>query len=352
MQALKKIESTVSYELIRVIGQGSFAKVYLSRRIGFGLDRYVAVKITDVKNMDDRYREAIIEEVRISGHLSHPNILHVYDCGLIKDHYFFMVCELVDGYSLREVIAQHTRKVMNRLGNHGPIPISLMKHAAASILMHAAQGLDYIHNARNVLTGDSIALVHNDLKPGNILFTMNGSLKVSDFGISYSPMRSVRMKGGTPGYMAPEQIQTLLNPKQSSKPRPTSDIYSLGVCLHETLTDRRLFQAPRQGMKREDLLKSIYEQMKHVTPGLTKKINPAAEPHLCSIVDRCLQFEPVNRYQSVREIIQEVDSLIRKGVFLPEIFDKRFLAEYLHSLFDGKGLERFWEKAGKKSETN
>lgn len=326
-------ESKVGYKLIQEIGRGAFAKVYLAIREGFGLDRYVAVKLVDMSAMGERQRTVIMDEARITGKLSHANIIHIYDCGTLGDHCFFIVAELINGFSLKDVIRRHTDLVMDKMKGQESIPMSLLKHSIASILMHTALGLDYIHNARDLVTGDNLQVIHNDLKPGNILLGFDGSLKVSDFGISYSPLRAVKLKGGSPAYMAPEWIKALIEEDKAASPSATSDIFSLGVTLHETLTDRRLFKATRPDMNRKQMLKAIYEQMENYRRGRTRKINPAADPNLCRIADKCLAFEPEKRYQNTKQIIDELDELISDGVYHPQILDRRFLAEYMQNLF-------------------
>lgn len=327
-----KIESKVGYRIVKQIGKGAFAKVFLALREGYGLDRYVAIKVVDMSMMDERHRTVILDEAKITGKLSHPNIIHIYDCGMVDSQFFFNVIELVNGYSLREIIQKHTSMVMDRLKGYERIPVSLLKHATASILMQICLGLSYIHNSRDLVTGESLNVIHNDLKPGNILIGFDGSLKISDFGISYSPLRSVKLKGGSPAYMAPEWIRSLLDGEKKVRPKETSDIYSLGVCLHETLTDRRLFKA-KGNLNRNQMLEQIYEQMKNYKPGTTRRINPAADPELCRIADRCLRFEPSKRYQESQTIIDELDEMILEGHFHPQIMDRRFLAEYMDSLY-------------------
>ena len=342
----KDIESQVGYRLIREIGKGAFAKVYLGIRSGFGLERYVAIKVVDMSMMSERHRTVIMDEAKITGKLNHPNIIHIYDCGIVDSHYFFNVIELVNGYSLREVIRQHTSLVMDRLKGQDSIPMSLLKHAIASVLMHTTLGLNYMHHAQDLLTGEPLNVIHNDLKPGNILIGFDGRLKVSDFGISHSPLRSVQLKGGSPAYMAPEWIRSLLDGDKDVKPVTTCDIFSLGVCLHETLTDRRLFKA-QPNMTRNEMLEEIYKQMITFKPGRTKQINPAADPHLCRIADRCLQFDVEKRYQDTQHIIDELDELISDGVYHPEILDRRFLAEYMENLYSETDQHRFLGALGR-----
>ena len=336
----EEFESKVGYRLIKEIGKGAFAKVYLAIREGYGLERYVAIKVVDMSTMNERHRTVIMDEAKITGKLSHPNIIHIYDCGIVEPHFFFSVIELVNGYSLREVIRQHTSLVMDNLRGYDDIPMSLLKHAIASVLMHTTLGINYIHHAEDLLTGEKVGVIHNDLKPGNILIGFDGRLKVSDFGISYSPMRSIRLKGGSPAYMAPEWIRSLLDGEKNVKPDITCDIFSLGVCLHETLTDRRLFKA-KPNMTRNEMLEEIYKQMAKFKSGFTKKVNPAADPNICRIADRCLQFDPNKRYQESQSIIDELDELISDGVYHPEILDRRFLAEYMENLYSIEEQHRF-----------
>jgi eukaryotic-like serine/threonine-protein kinase len=337
------IQNNVEYELIQVIGKGAFADVHLAIRRGFGLDRYVAIKIIDMSMMGEKHRTVIMDEAKLVGKLSHPNILHIYDCGMLGDQYFFIVLELVNGFSLKDLIQEHTNKVMTILKDHNPIPLSLMKNAAASILINTTLGLNYIHKAEDLLTGKKMQVIHNDLKPGNILIGFDGSLKVSDFGISYSPLRSVKLKGGSPAYMAPEWIQSLLK-KKKDRPKVTVDIFGLGVTLYETLTDHRLFKAPRPGMERNEMLTAIYEQIKEVRPGQTLKKNPAADKNLCAIADRCLEFNPANRYQNCVEIIEEFDKAVENGLYQPGCLDRRFLSEYMASLYSEDQIHRYSAK--------
>lgn len=326
------IEHQVNYRLIREIGRGAFAQVYLGLREGGGIDRYVAIKVIDMTSMSERHRTVIMDEAKITGRLNHPNLIHIYDCGTVSGQYFFSVIELVNGFSLRDVIRQHTSLVMDRLKGYDSIPMSLLKHAIGSIFIHTTLGLNYMHNAEDLVSGEPLSMIHNDLKPGNILIGFDGSLKVSDFGISYSPLRSVRLKGGSPAYMAPEWIQILLSGEKNVTPQVTCDIFSLGVCLHETLTDRRLFRV-KPKMPRDEMLKEIYRQMKAYRRGQTRRINPAADPNLCRIADRCLHFDPACRYQNTQEILDDLDELISDGAFHPEILDRRFLAEYMENLY-------------------
>ena len=100
-------------------------------------------------------------------------------------------------------------------------------------------------------------------------------------------------------------------------------------------------------MTRNEMLEEIYKQMNAFKPGRTKQINPAADPHLCRIADRCLQFDVDKRYQDCQDIIDELDELISDGVYHPEILDRRFLAEYMENLYSETDQHRFLGALGR-----
>ena len=198
------------YELHRQLARGGTADVFLAR--DQLLDRPVAVKVlfssfaTDQKFVD-RFRQ----EAQSAANLSHPNIVAIYDWGEERGTYF-IVMEYVEGRSLAEI-----------LNTEGP----LHPDRAAEIASDVADALGFAH--RN-------GLVHNDVKPGNILISPSGQVKVTDFGITtvIAKAKAEQTEGGkqmvfgTPSYLSPEQAQ--------GKPvDPKSDLYSLGVVLYEAL---------------------------------------------------------------------------------------------------------------------
>lgn len=170
----------------------------------YRLDRNVAVKRLRPEIAEDSgARERFLTEARAAARLDHPNIVRIHSA-LEAPEGLFLVFEYIHGGSLAERLAG------------GPLP----PPEALGLLEQIAAGLDYAHG-RGVL--------HQDLKPANILATPEGKAKIADFGIAHvAPASSHGWAAGTPGYMAPEQAD--------GQPCPASDIYSLAVCACELLT--------------------------------------------------------------------------------------------------------------------
>lgn len=199
------------YELHRQLARGGTADVFLAR--DQLLDRPVAVKVLFSSfASDETFVERFRQEAQSAANLSHPNIVAIYDWGEERGTYF-IVMEYVEGRSLAEI-----------LNTEGP----LHPDRAAEVASDVADALGFAH--RN-------GLVHNDVKPGNILISPSGQVKVTDFGITTVIAKAKaeqskdgkQMVFGTPSYLSPEQAQ--------GKPvDPKSDLYSLGVVLYEMLT--------------------------------------------------------------------------------------------------------------------
>ena len=198
------------YELHRQLARGGTADVFLAR--DQLLDRPVAVKVLFSSfASDEKFVERFRQEAQSAANLSHPNIVAIYDWGEERGTYF-IVMEYVEGRSLAEI-----------LNTEGP----LHPDRAAEIASDVADALGFAH--RN-------GLVHNDVKPGNILISPSGQVKVTDFGITTVIAKAKaeqtkdgkQMVFGTPSYLSPEQAQ--------GKPvDPKSDLYSLGIVLYEML---------------------------------------------------------------------------------------------------------------------
>src|SRR5919112_5253614 len=195
------------YELIEVIGSGGMAVVWRARDTRLG--RSVAVKILRPQFAEDReFVERFESEARHAASLAHPNVAAVYDTGFDPGPdggTRYIVMELVDGPSVAEVLRV------------GPLPIPL----ALDVAIAAARALAAAHRR---------GLVHRDVKPGNLLIGPDGRVRLADFGIARALTASrVTTAGTTLGsgpYMSPEQMA-------GADVLPRSDIYSLGVVLHE-----------------------------------------------------------------------------------------------------------------------
>ena len=240
------------YELIREIGRGGSATVYLAH--DRALDRQIAVKlIAPALANDPGFLDRFMREARISAGLSHPNILTVHDVGESDDHRPFLAISLVDGESLEQVIAQS-----------GRLPLA----EAARILGQLAAALDYLHAA---------GLIHRDVKPSNVLVEESGRVLLSDFGIAYA-RESTRytatgMLLGTPRYMAPEQMR-------GDEPSPQTDVYAMGVVAFEMLAGVPPFEGTGTGL--------MYQIVHEPPPSLRAKV-PDAPPGIEAVIARALE---------------------------------------------------------------
>ncbi len=255
------------YRLDTKLGEGGMATVYCGTDTL--LRRHVAIKVLRAQYAsDDEFVRRFYQEAESAAKLSHPNIVNTYDVGREGDTYF-IVMELVDGPSLAEVIA-----------GDGRLPEPVAIDYAAQI----CNGLAYAHRQ---------GLLHRDIKPANILLTKDDVVKLSDFGIARA-MSQQTMAMTRPGlimgsvyYLSPEQAQGL-------ELHETSDLYSVGVVLYQMLTGK----LPYTGES------PVTVALKHVSDPVPAidTAETGVSPALAAIVNKLLQKQPQNRFQSASEV--------------------------------------------------
>src|SRR5579862_890612 len=198
-----------NYRLLQVLGNGSFANVYLGKHLY--LKTEVAIKVLCGNINEDSIERFMIEASRLR-ELEHPHIVRILDIGL-EDGFPYLIMEYAPFGTLRKRHPQGER-----------VPLATVISYAQQI----ASSLDY---------ADKHNLIHRDLKPENLLIGADERILLSDFGIAlpmhHTESMSVQTIGGTLAYMAPEQIR--------GKPRPASDQYALAVMIYEWLTGNRPF---------------------------------------------------------------------------------------------------------------
>ncbi len=266
--ALKAGEKLGNFEIVAMIGHGGMGEVYRARDVR--LKRDVAIKTLPSGFAADRDRITRLErEARAASALNHPSIVSVYDIGT-EGGVSFIVSELVDGETLARLIQR------------GPLPLRKLIEVSTQI----CDGLAAAHAA---------GVIHRDLKPGNIMLTRDGRVKILDFGLA----RQDRAHGvdcttmeashpgmimGTPGYMSPEQVRG----------EPTdarSDVFSFGVILYEMESGKRAFPGG-----------SSVEVMNSILKDEPPELPPASPPALDRIIRRCIEKQPASRFQSAADL--------------------------------------------------
>ncbi len=215
-----------SYRLRKRLAVGGMGEVYLGEKIGpEGFVKPVVLKCVLPQLASDRaFVQLFLDEARLAALLNHPNIAQVYDFGLVDDIYYIAM-EYVPGYTVDDI-----RRKLKSINQFMPI-----QHIAC-IASQVCQGLHYAHCLTDA-NGVGLGLVHRDVSPHNLIVSIDGSVKIVDFGIAKARagLTRVQAKGavGKFGYMSPEQARGEVVDGRS-------DIFSLGICLWEILSNERL----------------------------------------------------------------------------------------------------------------
>ena len=260
------------YELLEELGRGAMGVVYKARDPK--IDRLVALKvIAQAEGLDaaqrEQGRERFQREARAAGRLAHPNIVTVHDVGEDRGR-DYLVMEFVEGVPLDHLL--RTRR---------PLPL----HEVLAIGEQVAQALDYAHTH---------SIIHRDVKPGNILLTRDGVVKVTDFGIARFAGAEATQTGqtvGTPSYMSPEQIAGLTLDGRS-------DIFSLGAVLYELLSGEKAFPG--------ETISTVIYRIVHEDPIPLRSLNPAFPAVLDACLMNALAKDPTRRYTRAGDLARDL----------------------------------------------
>jgi serine/threonine protein kinase len=279
------------YTLVRQLAVGGMAEIYLARADGIGqfAKQVVLKRILPQHARSEDFVEMFLHEARLAATLEHPNIVQVFDIGELDGSYFFTM-EYVQGEDLRTLLGA-LRKRNERM------PID---HAIA-IVTAAAAGLHYAHD-RVGDDGRPLAMVHRDISPSNIMVSLDGAVKVTDFGIAKTASQLIETRTGVLkgkiSYMSPEQCK--------SEPLDRrSDIFSLGIVLHELATGQKLFR----GDNDYAILRKIIEDD---APTLSAVVDGPYPDGLEAIVARALARDRDARYPTAQALQIELENLARE----------------------------------------
>lgn len=256
------------YRVDRIIGRGGMSTVWLAAD---GPDHDVAVKVLKPELTDDaEFRARFRAEAEAAETVHSPHVVETYDYGEVPDvdgtgvTYCFIVMEYVQGESLADILSREK---------------TLPEIMALDLIAQAATGLQAIHDR---------GLVHRDIKPGNLMITADGVVKVTDFGIAKAasavPLTRTGMVVGTAQYVSPEQAQ-------GHNVGPSSDVYSLGVVGYEILAGRRPFSGDS----------TVSVALKHIStpaPEIPGEVSPAVR----QLIGICLRKDPTARYADGGEL--------------------------------------------------
>jgi flagellar basal body-associated protein FliL len=256
------------------IGSGGFGVVY--RAFDTNLERSVAIKMLPprIAKAGQGILDRFLREARSAAKLAHPNIVTIHQICPYKDTYY-IVMELVDGGALHEYLAAQKR---------------FSAAEATRIIRAAAEGLGHAHRR---------GIIHRDVKPGNIMLTNDGQVKVSDFGLARDVLQGRDIVGaghslGTPRYMAPEQAR-------GEEPAASSDLYSLAATYYALLTGRAPFDAPTE---REIMIKQVQEPVPD--PRQFVADLPIAAYRF---FEKAMAKDPNDRYMTADEFVAALDRL-------------------------------------------
>src|SRR5437763_3905725 len=306
------------YELLKRLAGGGMGEVYLARQRGIDGFQKLLVITSLLPHLceDEEFIIMCKDAARVAAQLLHPNICQVFEFDQVGGVYY-MSMEYLRGEDLRRLW-----KACEQKGT--PLRVPLI----CRVISDAAAGLDFAHSMRDS-KGEPYNIVHRDISPQNILVTFEGGVKVIDFGVAKAAGRAQHTRTGALkgkySYMSPEQVS-------GANVDNRSDIFALGVVLHELLTGRRLFKAD------SDVQTLARVRECNVPP--PSRLNPQLPPGLDTIVLKSLSKNPGDRYRTAQEFRLALEDWLIQGrmsassahlaEFLKQIYAERLDKEARH----------------------
>lgn len=282
------------YEIVKSIGEGGMANVYLANDTI--LERKVAIKVLrgDL-SADDKFIRRFEREAQSVSNLSHPNIVEVYDVG-VEDNQHYIVMEYIEGKTLKQLLKKRE---------------SLTLTEVIDIMTQLTDGMAHAHESY---------IIHRDIKPQNIMIEDNGLIKITDFGIAMAlnatQLTQTNSVMGSVHYLPPEQAS-------GKGATIKSDIYSLGILMYELLTGNVPF-------KGDNAVEIALKHMKDKIPSIRKQ-DPSIPQSVENILLKAAAKNPRNRYESVREMHEDFLHCLEEE----HANDKKIVFEYPENDLDG-----------------
>jgi serine/threonine-protein kinase len=287
------------YQIIKSIGEGGMANVYLA--YDTILDRDVAVKILrgDLSN-DEKFVRRFQREALNASSLSHPNIVEVYDVGEDNGQYF-IVMEYIEGKNLKDLLRKRGK---------------LTTTEVVDIMSQIADGLSVAHDSY---------IIHRDIKPQNIMILENGMVKITDFGIAMAmnatQLTQTNSVMGSVHYLPPEQAS-------GKGATLKSDIYSMGILMYELLTG----SLPYKG---DNAVEIALKHLKEPLPSIREQL-PDLPQSVENVIMKSAAKNPKNRYNDAREMFEDLKTCLDES----RLNEEKYEYEYPELDGDGKKLAK------------
>jgi eukaryotic-like serine/threonine-protein kinase len=284
------------YRLIRLLGEGGMAEVWLAQRADGSIKREVALKLPRLRRNRQDLESRFARECDILAALEHPHIARLYDAGVSPDGLPYLAMEYVRGDKLTTWCDQHRLGVRERLG----------------LILQVLDAVQYAHAHQ---------VIHRDIKPSNVLVNEAGQVQLLDFGVAKllaqdTPLTIAYGRALTPDYASPELAR-------GDPPEPASDVYSLGVLLYELLTGCLPYRLKARGsgaqLEQAIVAAEVLPPSAHLAPdagsarGTTQeKLARRLHGDLDAIVQKALAKEPARRYDSASSMSEDVQRYLLK----------------------------------------
>jgi serine/threonine protein kinase len=276
------------YRLLKRIGSGGMAEVFLAEARGIGgFETLLCVKcIRKERAADTDFIRLLVEEAKIVSHIVHPNVAQVFDLGCIDDRYYIAM-EYVDGIDAFGIL-----RAASERGIHLPVP------AAALIVRELVNGLAAAHGQTDS-SGQPLHIIHRDISPHNVLVSFDGDVKIIDFGVAKAALRAATTQAGVIkgkyNYLSPEQARG-----QPLDHR--TDIFSAGIVLFELLAGEPLYPG--------DQIADLLDQTRRAKVPPLRKFRSDVPKALSAILSKALERNVEKRYASAAAMSADLDAFL------------------------------------------